>query len=117
MAPGPSTIVEPVTADAAHPYVREELAGRSLHFSMSAIQSRMTTHVERKSRYLIAGKLMNKTAAITSAVTCAAFKSTDRQQPAALLAQVDEALQCPQRAGLGADELAAQAHAAGVVVA
>ena len=34
----------------------------------------ITTHVERKSRYLIAGKLMNKTAAITSAVTCAAFK-------------------------------------------
>ena len=41
MAPGPSTKVEPLTADATHPYVREELAGRSLHFSMSAIQSRM----------------------------------------------------------------------------
>ena len=34
----------------------------------------IATHVERKSRYLIAGKLMNKTAAITSAVTCTAFK-------------------------------------------
>lgn len=34
----------------------------------------IATHVERKSRYLIAGKLLNKTAAITSAVTCAAFK-------------------------------------------
>lgn len=34
----------------------------------------ITTHVERKSRYLIAGKLANKTAAITSTVTCDAFK-------------------------------------------
>lgn len=34
----------------------------------------ITTHVERKSRYLIAGKLANKTAAITSKVTCDAFR-------------------------------------------
>ncbi len=34
----------------------------------------ITTHVERKSRYLIAGKLVNKTATITTKVTCAAFK-------------------------------------------
>jgi transposase, IS30 family len=34
----------------------------------------ITTHVERKNRYFIAGKLANKTAAITTKVTCAAFK-------------------------------------------
>lgn len=34
----------------------------------------ITTHVERKSRYLIAGKLANKTATTTTKVTCAAFK-------------------------------------------
>ncbi|MFM9914140.1 MAG: IS30 family transposase [Methylophilaceae bacterium] len=34
----------------------------------------ITTHVERKSRYLIAGKLINKTATVTATVAIAAFK-------------------------------------------
>ena len=34
----------------------------------------ITTHVERKSRYLIAGKLINKTAAVTATVASHAFK-------------------------------------------
>lgn len=33
----------------------------------------ITTHVERKSRYLIAGKLMNKSAAVTASVASSAF--------------------------------------------
>ena len=36
----------------------------------------ITTHVERKSRYLIAGKLINKTAAVTAAMASAAHVTT-----------------------------------------
>lgn len=38
----------------------------------------ITTHVERKSRYLIAGKLINKTAAVTAAMASAAFKKVPK---------------------------------------
>jgi IS30 family transposase len=38
----------------------------------------ITTHVERKSRYLIAGKLADKTAAVTARTTAATFKRVPR---------------------------------------
>ena len=42
-------------------------------------QGYVTTHVERKSRYLIAGKLINKTATVTAQVAVAIFKHVPKR--------------------------------------